>query len=76
MESVYPLQESLQRRAATLATAVAQAIPTWHGYLGVDMILADTGPDVVVELNPRLTASYPKIRTETGFNLIEFLLSD
>ena len=76
VESVYPLQESLQRRAATLATAVAQAIPTWHGYLGVDMILADTGPDVVVELNPRLTASYPKIRTETGFNLIEFLLSD
>ena len=74
VESVYPLQESLQRRAATLATAVANAFPTWHGYLGADMILADNGPDVVVELNPRLTASYPTIRAETGFNLLEFML--
>jgi predicted ATP-grasp superfamily ATP-dependent carboligase len=74
VESVYPLQESLQRRAAVLATAVAEAFPDWHGYLGVDMILADNGPDVVVEINPRLTASYETIRAETGFNLMEFLL--
>lgn len=76
VESAYPLQENLQRRAAALATTVAATFPTWHGYLGVDMILADNGPDVVVELNPRLTASYETIRAETGFNLMEFLLSD
>ena len=74
VKSVYPLQESLQRRAATLVNAVAEALPAWRGYLGVDMVLANDGPDVVVELNPRLTASYSKIRAETGFNLVEFLL--
>lgn len=74
VESVYPLQKDQQLRAAALADAVAAAFPTWRGYLGVDMVLADDGPDVVVELNPRLTASYATIRAETRFNLIEFLL--
>ncbi len=76
VESVYPLQDSLQHRAAALATTVAANFPAWHGYLGVDMILADNGPDVVVELNPRLTASYEMIRAKTEFNLMEFLLMD
>ena len=74
VKSVYPLPEHLQRRAAALAKTVADVVPTWRGYLGVDMVLANDGPDVVVELNPRLTASYTKIRAETGFNLMEFLL--
>lgn len=72
VESVFPLAEDLQQRAEALAWQVADALPQWRGYLGVDMVLADTGPDVVVELNPRLTMSYHSIRRETGFNLIEF----
>ena len=74
VDSVYPLNKDQQRRAAALAGAVAEAFPQWRGYLGVDMVLADDGCDVVVELNPRLTASYATIREETGFNLLGFLL--
>jgi len=74
VKSAYPLEEKLQHRAEALATLVAAALPQWRGYLGVDMVLADDGPDVVVELNPRLTASYETVRAETGFNLMEFLL--
>jgi predicted ATP-grasp superfamily ATP-dependent carboligase len=74
VKSVYPLENSLQHRAEALAVSVADAFPTWRGYLGIDMVLADEASDVVVELNPRLTASYPTVRAETGFNLMEFLL--
>ena len=75
VKSVYPLESKLQQRAEALASAVADAFPSWRGYLGVDMVLADDGPDVVVELNPRLTASYATIRAEMDYNLMEFLLS-
>ena len=74
VKSAYPLDNDLQCRAGVLASAVADALPTWRGYLGIDMVLTDDGPDVVAELNPRLTASWCRVRKETGFNLIEFLL--
>jgi len=74
VKSIYPLEESLQRRAASLAEAVAHTFPQWRGYLGVDMVLAEDGADVVIELNPRLTASWCTLQAETGFNLMQFLL--
>ncbi len=74
LKSTYPLEYKLRQRAETLAASVADALPTWRGYLGIDMVLADEGPDVVVELNPRLTASYPTVCADGQFNLIRFLL--
>ena len=44
------------RRAFTLAEKLLPAIPTFRGYIGVDMILGNR--DVTVEINPRVTASY------------------
>ena len=72
--TLFPLEETLANRATSLAHQVAQCIPTWRGYLGIDMVLADDGNDVVIEINPRMTMSYCHLRKATGINVMEFLL--
>ena len=55
-----------------LAAAVADALPDWIGYLGIDLVLgpADDGSDdVVIEMNPRLTTSYVGLRVAAQQNL-------
>jgi tyramine---L-glutamate ligase len=44
-------------RLAGLASEIAAAIPLLWGHVGVDLVLAESGP-VVLEINPRLTTSY------------------
>lgn len=56
--AVYPLSRDLADRAQTLARKTVEVLPNFSGYLGIDMVLADDGRDVVVELNPRMTMSY------------------
>jgi predicted ATP-grasp superfamily ATP-dependent carboligase len=60
-------------RYATLAGAVARALPGLWGYCGVDFIEADTGP-VVIEVNPRLTTSYAGLRQAIGINPAQLVL--
>lgn len=52
---------------ARLGQAVAAALPTLWGYVGVDFILADSGP-VVLDVNPRLTVAYAGLHASIGCN--------
>ncbi|GGZ09667.1 ATP-grasp domain-containing protein [Pseudoduganella plicata] len=52
---------------ARLGQAVAAALPTLWGYVGVDFILADGGP-VVLDVNPRLTVAYAGLHASIGCN--------
>ena len=54
----YPLEESLADRSTALARQTVSVLPKLRGYIGIDMVLADDGPDVVIEINPRMTMSY------------------
>ncbi len=54
----YPLDQHQTQRARALAQQTVDVLPTFNGYIGIDMILADDGPDGVVEINPRMTMSY------------------
>ena len=60
-------------RYATLAGAIARALPGLWGYCGVDFIETDTGP-MVVEVNPRLTTSYAGLHRAIGINPAQLVL--
>jgi predicted ATP-grasp superfamily ATP-dependent carboligase len=58
---------------ATLANAIARAIPGLWGVCGVDFVETGGGP-VVIEVNPRLTTSYAGIRRAIGINPARLVL--
>lgn len=60
-------------RYADLADRVAAAMPDLWGHVGVDFIETLRGP-VVVEVNPRLTASYAGLRESLACNPAQRLL--
>lgn len=60
----YPLGQQQSHRARVLAQQTVAVLPKFDGYIGIDMILADDGPDVVVEINPRMTMSYCHLPAE------------
>jgi len=60
----YPLKESQARRAVALAQQTVAVLPKFRGYIGIDLILADHEPDVVIEINPRMTMSYCHLPAE------------
>jgi tyramine---L-glutamate ligase len=57
-----------------LATDIASVIPGLRGYIGVDIVLTDTGP-VVLEINPRITASYAGLSISLNQNVAEMILN-
>ena len=65
------------RRAdwAPLAQRVADALPGLRGYIGVDLIDRSDGP-VLLEVNPRLTASYIGLSRVLGENVAAAILED
>lgn len=70
-----PLDEPLGRRAEVLARSVADALPPFVGYLGIDMVLGPAQElDCLIELNPRLTTSYVGLRHATQQNLAATML--
>lgn len=72
-----PIAEHLAERAKKLAKAAAESLPPCRGYIGIDMVLgsAENGSqDVVIEINPRLTASYLILRQACEQNLAEAML--
>jgi predicted ATP-grasp superfamily ATP-dependent carboligase len=56
-----PLAHPGAAAAADAAARACAAIPGLRGYVGVDLVLTETGP-VVIELNPRLTMAYLGLR--------------
>jgi predicted ATP-grasp superfamily ATP-dependent carboligase len=60
-------REALRPVCAALAARIAEAIPQLWGYVGVDFVDTPEGP-VVLEVNPRLTASYAGLRAALGVN--------
>lgn len=73
VKAKYPMADSLSDRAIHLATKVIAALPPARGYIGIDMILGDEkdgeARDVLIEINPRLTTSYLKLRELYANNL-------
>lgn len=62
-----------QARHEDLAARIAAALPGLWGYVGVDFIETADGP-VVLEINPRLTASYAGLRAVLGANPASLVL--
>ena len=66
------------RAGQQLARQVAAALPGLAGYVGVDVIIDDTGCMHVLEINPRLTTSYVGLHAAINCNpaglVLELLL--
>ena len=74
-ENVDNLSPELRFRANQIGKRVAAALNQARGYFGIDLILgAKEADDVVIEINPRMTASYPLLRTITSENLAQAML--
>ena len=58
----------------TIAQNIAKADKGLLGYVGVDLIVTESGA-VVVEINPRLTTSYIGLRRSLSLNPAELILS-
>ena len=69
--TLFPLPRQLATRATALAAKTMSVLPVTRGYIGIDMILSSESPtlDCVVEVNPRLTMSYIKLREICDFNV-------
>jgi predicted ATP-grasp superfamily ATP-dependent carboligase len=73
-ESMYtggtvPFNHSKQKEALEAAEKAVKAVKGLKGYVGVDMILTD-GEPVVIEINPRLTASYIGLSRVANFDTV------
>jgi predicted ATP-grasp superfamily ATP-dependent carboligase len=72
-----PLVPVLDRRARLLAESAVRALGRPRGYVGVDLVLGaaeDGSRDAVIEVNPRLTASYVGLRRASPKNLARAML--
>jgi tyramine---L-glutamate ligase len=68
--SQVPCDHPACNEAMVLAGSAAQLIPGLRGYVGVDMVLSDDGPQLI-EINPRLTTSYIGLRRVAQANLAQ-----
>lgn len=68
-----PLRHPFGDRALAAACGACELVPGLAGYVGVDLVLAPSGP-VVIEINPRLTTSYVGLRAATDVNLADIIL--
>ena len=68
------LPSEIEHRAQTLARRVIAAFPDQHGFIGIDMIIGDR--DVVIEINPRITMSYGKLRSCISSSIAEQMIAN
>ena len=69
-----PLEHPLARQAASAAERACEAVPGLRGYIGVDVMLSESGA-VVIELNPRLTTAYLGVRQAVRENVAQLALT-
>lgn len=67
------LSPGISARATQLAKKVIEVLPQTSGYFGIDMVIGDR--DVVIEINPRITMSYPVLREKLDINLAELMVA-
>jgi len=60
-------------KAQSIAETVCQTIPGLWGFIGIDIILSETGP-IIIDINPRLTTSYVGLHDSLAINPAELLL--
>ena len=75
LRSFHPVDDRAAEAAIDLGRQVAAALPTWNGYLGLDLVFQRTGQAVAIELNCRLTMSYVWLREICDENLAELLIN-
>lgn len=68
-----PLSSKLEAQAFEVAKKLVSSFSCLKGFVGVDLVLTDKGP-VVIELNPRLAASYVGIRQVLNLNLAQGMI--
>ncbi len=61
------------KTATQLAESITHAIDGLWGFIGIDLVLTESGP-VVIEINPRLTTSYLDLKNHLDFNPATLLL--
>jgi len=61
-------------RVGRVARQAVEAVPGLFGYVGVDVIIRSSAPDLAIEINPRLTTSYLGLRQLCQQNLMGLLL--
>lgn len=63
---------------AALAEKIAKLLPDANGYVGIDVIVCDTGkkqPELMIlEVNPRLTTTYVGLGEATGLNPAKLII--
>jgi len=73
----YPITPATSARALRLARQAVEALPPTRGYFGIDMVIGELNGqpnDVLIEINPRLTSSYLKLREIYPENLAMLIL--
>jgi predicted ATP-grasp superfamily ATP-dependent carboligase len=66
----YPIDDSIAQRATKIARQAVALLPATRGYFGIDIVVAeDPLKDCLIEINPRLTMSYLKLREICSDNL-------
>jgi predicted ATP-grasp superfamily ATP-dependent carboligase len=68
-----PFDSSLRREAFAMAKQIVKSFKGLRGYVGVDLVLTEEKP-VVIEVNPRLTASYIGMRKVVDFNVAQAII--
>ncbi len=62
-------------RATELAKKTIKALPVTNGFIGIDFVFGPQAvDDTVIEVNPRLTSSYLRLRNSVNFNIAEKII--
>ena len=71
VKASYPIEPDLADRATRVAQTAIKTMPNTQGYVGIDIVVSDQGErsDRLIEINPRLTMSYLKLRDVCHENL-------
>ena len=70
MGGAMPFEHVTKESVFEVAEAVVSCFSGLKGYVGVDLVLTNTGP-VVVDVNPRLTTSFIGLSRVAGFNFAD-----
>jgi len=73
MGGAVPFDHEMRQEAFKTAEAAVNCFSGLKGYVGVDLILTDTGP-VVVDVNPRLTTSFIGLSRVAEFNFADAIV--